>query len=170
MMRFCICSVSAFVLFCFSSYDSESMSSLQLLFASNCCVSKSWKLLLLSSPIDIFLTLLFFSFVCFFFSWMLFLRGLDENRGDRWSSLVPFDFGIGLVLRLFWILAVNSNIIAFSATDPDELDPPSNRNTFSEDEYRDNGVGASSWLAGTAKFSRIKIDARFTSWSERRKK
>lgn len=71
------------------------------------------------------------------------------------------------------MFAVNSNIIAFSATDPLGFDPPSKRK-HSEDEYRDNGVGVSSRFAGTAKFSRIRIDAKLTSWSRnglwRRKK
>lgn len=151
------------------SYYSESMISLQLLFKSNCCVSRSWKLLLLSSPFERFLILVLLLLLDFLLSGTLFLRGLDGNRGDFWPSLVPFDFGFGLVLfRLFWIFAVNSNIIAFSATEAVGVElpyPPSNRNTFSDDEYRDNGVGVSSWFAGTAKFSRIRIDAKLTSWS-----
>lgn len=131
----------------------------QLLFASNCCVIISWKLL--------FETVFMVPLVSvgMSFSGSL-LRGLDENRiGD----LCPFDFGRGLgVFRLFCRLAVNSNILAFSATEPSEFEPPSKRSTFSDDEYRDNGVGVSSMFAGTAKFSRIRIDAKFTSWSRKK--
>lgn len=139
-------------------YVSASIISPQLLFASNCCVSMSWKLL----P-DTFLMFPLLSFGMSFSG--SFLRGLDENRnGDLW----PFDFSRGLgVFRLFCRLAVNSNILAFSATEPSELEPPSKRSTFSDDEYRDNGVGVSSMFAGTAKFSRIRIDAKFTSWSRK---
>lgn len=145
-------------------YDSVSIMSPQLRFVSICCVSKSWKFVVLSSPFETFLML---PLLCFWASFMRSpLRGLDEKRaGDFWPSLVPFDFGFGLML-LFCKLAVNSNIIAFSATDPDEFElPPSKRNTLSDDEYLDNGVGVSSWFAGTAKLSRIRIDAKFTSWS-----
>lgn len=142
----------------------------QFRFIIICSVSISWKFVCLSSLLPLIvvecLTLPFFSF------WMgesldgwLTDRGLGECRraGDDVPSIGR---GFGL-RRLLCILAVISNIIVFSATEPDEFELPSNRNTLSDDEYLDNGVGASSWFAGTAKFSRTKIDAKFTSWPEK---
>lgn len=142
-------------------YDSVSIISPQFRFAIICWVSISWKFVCLSSLPFIVecLTLPFFSFWMEVSFWW-FGRGSGECRaGDIWPSI---DRGFGL-RRLLCILAVNSNIMVFSATELDEFELPSKRSTLSDDEYRDNGVGTSSWFAGTAKFSRIRIDPKFTS-------